>query len=62
MSTINRKVVEDYYESEWANLITSKTLDLLVELTCKAYHLNQPQSINYMREKEIPRLNRLGQI
>lgn len=62
MLTINRKVVEEYYEDEWASLVNAKTLSALIELTCKAYHLNQPQAHGFMREKQLERLQNLGQI
>ena len=62
MITINRKVVEEYYENEWGSVVSAKTLNLLIELTCKAYHLNQPQGLEYMKEKHFSRLQNLGQI
>ena len=62
MITVNRKVVEEYYEDEWASFVNAKTLNLLIELTCKAYHLNQSQSLDYVKEKHFSRLQNLGQI
>ena len=62
MITISRKVVEEYYEDEWAFFVNAKTLNLLIELTCKAYHLNQPQSLSYLKEKQLTKLQNLGQI
>ena len=62
MPTINRKTIEQYYEDEWSSLISSKTLNLLVELTCKAYHLNQPQPVTYMKQRPLEPLQNLGQI
>ena len=60
MITINRKVVEEYYENEWGSMVSAKTLNLLIELTCRAYHLNQTQSLNYLKEKQS--VQNLGQI
>ena len=60
MITINRKVVEEYYEDEWASLVNAKTLNLLIELTCRAFHLNQP--LGYLKEKQLTELQNLGQI
>ena len=62
MITINRKVVEEYYEGEWASLVNAKTLSVLIELTCKAYHLNQPQTHGFIKERQQERLQNLGQI
>lgn len=42
MKTVNRKSIEEFYEKEWSSLISSKTIKALIELTCKAYQLNQP--------------------
>ena len=62
MITINRKVVEEYYEDEWASLVNAKTLNLFIDLSCKAYHLNQPQVPSRIKEKQLPELQNLGQI
>ncbi|OGI08614.1 MAG: hypothetical protein A3I68_01140 [Candidatus Melainabacteria bacterium RIFCSPLOWO2_02_FULL_35_15] len=62
MITINRKTVEEYYEDEWASFVNAKTLNLLIELTCKAYHLNQSPSLEYVKGKHFSRLQNLGQI
>ena len=62
MFTINRKAIEEYYENEWASLVNAKTLNALIELTCKAYHLNQTQSLSYLKEKQAASLQNLGQI
>ncbi len=60
---INRKTVEDYYEDQWGSLINVKTLNLLVELTCKAYHLNQSQAMSHnIKQKPVLDLQNLGQI
>ncbi len=62
MISINRKVIEEYYEDEWASLVNAKTLNALIELTCKAFHLNQSQTFNYLKEKQLTKLQNLGQI
>lgn len=62
MITINRKVVEEYYENEWGSVVSAKTLNLLIELTCRAYHLNQSQALDYVKGKHFSRLQNLGQI
>ena len=62
MITINRKVVEEYYENEWGSAVSAKTLNVLIELTCKAYHLNQPQVHGFVKEREHKILQNLGQI
>ena len=62
MAAINRKEIEKYYENEWAPLVNARTLNALIELTCKAYHLNQTQSLSYLKEKQSVNLQNLGQI
>ena len=59
---MNRKLIEDYYEKEWSQIVSSKTIYTLIELTCQAYQLNQPPISNYIKEKELPRPQDLGQI
>ena len=62
MVNINRKQIENYYELEWSELASPKTVNLLIELTCKAYHLNQPTVSGFGKEKEPPKPQNLGQI
>ena len=62
MVGINKKLVEEYYKNEWNSVVDKKTIGLLIELTCKAYHLDQPQNFAYIKEKEISRGQNLGQI
>jgi hypothetical protein len=62
MVYINRKQIDNYYEKEWADVVSKKTLDLLVELTCKAYHLNLPLAPGYISEKELIERQDLGKI
>ena len=62
MATVTRKQIENYYESEWHDFVSLKTINLLIELTCKAYHLNQPLVPDFVKEKELPKPQNLGQI
>ncbi len=62
MATMTRKQVENYYEKEWSNFLSSGTVSLLVELTCQSYHLNQPQAQLFVRHREIPKPQALGKI
>lgn len=62
MATINRKLIEDYYESEWKELVLGSTRNLLIELTCQAYKLNRPEIPEFAKEKELPKPQDLGQI
>ncbi|MBI3590280.1 MAG: hypothetical protein HY094_02740 [Candidatus Melainabacteria bacterium] len=62
-TVINRKQIENYYEEEWSQIASEKTIDLLVELTCQScYQLNQTHKLAFIRQKEIPKLQNLGQI
>lgn len=62
MVLVNRKLVEDYYKKEWSQTVSSKTVSLLIELTCQAYKLNEPQIPSFIKQKEVPRPQNLGQI
>lgn len=62
MSVINRQVIEKYYEDEWGAEVSARTLNLLIELTCKAYHLNQPQSLSFIKNTDSSLAQNLGQI
>lgn len=62
MVYVNRKQVDEYYEKEWAEFVSKKTLDLLTELACKAYHLNLPVVPSYISEKELIERQDLGKI
>ena len=61
-SIVNRKEIENYYDQEWSDLVSNKTVSLLVELTCQAYKLNQTQALGFIKEKEAPKPQNLGQI
>lgn len=60
MVTVSRKQIENYYSEEWSHIVSMKTIDLLIELTCQAYHLNQPQASAFV--KETPKPQNLGQV
>lgn len=62
MVYINRKQIDSYYENEWADVVSKKTLDLLIELTCKAYRLNLQAVPPYISEKELIEKQDLGKI
>lgn len=62
MISVNRKLIEDYYESEWRESAPDKVLNLLIELTCQSYKLNQPQVPNFLINQEPPRPQDLGKI
>lgn len=62
MATITRKQIENYYEGEWREVISPKTLNLLIELTCQAYKLNHPATPTFVKEKEPPKPQNLGHI
>lgn len=59
MSTVNRKNIEDYYQREWSNL-SPKSLEILIELTCKAYKLNLGTDLSSSANK--PKPHNLGQV
>lgn len=62
MIPINRKLIEDYFDKEWGELFSHKALNLLIELTCQAYHLNQPIMPGNMKPKELPKIQKLGEL
>lgn len=62
MAAINRKQIEDYYEIEWKEIVSQKTINLLIELTCQSYKLNKPQTPNFLRQNEPKRPHNLGQV
>ena len=59
---ITRKQVENYYEQEWTQIVSTSTVDLLIELTCQAYQLNHPPVQVFLGNKELQRPQKLGQI
>lgn len=62
MVTIARKQIEDYYDQEWSEVVSSKTLDLLIELTCQSYHLNKPIIPDFVKKNEVHKPQDLGKI
>ena len=62
MLTLNRKSIEDYYEKEWADVVSTNTLNILIEITCREYHLNKPQMPEFLNIYEKPKLKKLGEI
>ena len=59
MVTITKKQIEEYYEKEWKDIFSSKSIELLIEATDKAFQLGK---VIPFKEKEPPRLQNLGQI
>ncbi len=60
MSGINRKNIEDYFNNDWTGVLSSKSLEILTELTCKAYKLNLGTESPFNTEK--PKPHDLGKI
>lgn len=50
----SRKEIEDYYKNEWVSKVSSDTLNLLIELTCKEFNLNK-QGFTPNKEKDSSR-------
>lgn len=62
MISVNRKLIEDYFQSEWKESVSDKALEFLIELTCQSYKLNQPQVPNFLINQEPPKPQDLGKI
>ena len=62
MLTVNRKLIEDYYEQEWSGILLKNTLELLIELTCHSYHLSQPTVPDFAGSKEPQKPKRIGEL
>lgn len=62
MITINRKLIEEYFDTEWGEIFSLKALNLLIELTCQEYHLNQPIIPEFAKSQEIQKAQKLGEI
>ena len=63
MATLTRKQIENYYEEEWSQIASGKTINLLIELTCQSYYQpNQSHKLAFIRQKEPQKLQNLGQI
>ena len=59
---MTRKQIEDYYNVEWKENVSSETLSLLVELTCKEYKLHKPEVPDLNKNITPQRPHNLGQI
>lgn len=57
---INRKNIEDFYQNNWAGILPPKSIEILIELTCKAYKLNQGIDLSSSANK--PKPHDLGQV
>lgn len=63
MATITRKQIENYYEKEWSGVLSAKTVNLLIELTCQSCNRsNHSQVQAFVKNKELPKAQALGQI
>ncbi len=62
MATYNRNQIENYYEIDWGQFFSQKSLAVLIELTCQSYKLNQIPTITIIKEKELVKTNNLGHI
>jgi len=62
MVLINRKDIEDYYEKEWSNIVSPKTLELLIELTCRSYQLHSPPTPSFIKQDKQQKSSDLGKI
>ena len=62
MITVNRKLIEEYYKQEWEELVSPKTLNFLVELTCQAYQFNKPVVPEFVKTNLSLRPLKLGEI
>jgi len=58
----NRKIIEEFYEKEWREVISNKACNLLIELTCQAYQLNRPPIPQFVKEDKLSKPQDLGQI
>ena len=59
---VSRKQIENFYNEEWSELVSSKTISALIELTCQLYHLNKPQIPSFIKSGEMLKPQALGQI
>lgn len=62
MFTVNRKLIEEYYEKEWSGILSKDTLEQLIELTCHNYHLNQQAVPNFAGANEPKKPKRIGEL
>jgi len=62
MRVVDRKTIENYFEKEWASLVSPDTTNTLIEITCKAYKLNKPEIPGFVKKTEPPKPQDLGKI
>lgn len=57
-----RQDVENFYEVEWSQIVSPKTKELLIELTCKEYKLGQPKIPSFIKQENHQKPHDLGKI
>ena len=62
MLTVNRKLIEDYYEKEWSGILSKDTIEQLIEFTCQNYHLNLQIVPDFVRANEPKKPKKIGQL
>ncbi len=62
MASFTRKQIENYYEIDWSQCFSQKSLDLLIELTCQSLKLNQTPIAHLKIEKPLVQTHNLGHI
>lgn len=59
---MDRKTIENYFVENWSQLVSRESMDVLIELTCRAYKLNQPELPGFIKGEEPPKPQDLGKI
>ena len=63
MPTLTRKQIENYYEKEWSPVLSAKTVNLLIELTCQSCNKSKFSQVKvFITNKQQPIVQALGQI
>ena len=57
-----RNDIENFYETQWSKIVSPKTKELLIELTCKEYKLSQPKIPGLVKQEDYQRPHNLGKI
>ncbi len=52
--SVNRKSIEEYFNEDWLGVLSPKSLEVLVEQTCKAFKLNIGMDVPTQKEKISP--------
>ena len=62
MLSLNRKLIEDYFNDQWKEMFSQDAFNILIDLTCQAFSLNNPKVPDFIRINEPLRPHKLGQI